>query len=357
MKREICPHIGFDDRKHIFFGVIFLSFFIPVFFFQKSIFPLGKFCAEEMIEAAGFAAGYWIYSRWVIIQLRKRYNSSEQSVKRLWVQMGVLIVTLPIVGSIISGCAYLIYTITGIEDRFEPSHMQSIFTTYTVSLVVILLYEIVYYVQKYNEAIVEKKNIEHEHTKGQLENLRNQINPHFLFNSMNTLMNLIPMDPDRATNYLSKLSKFYRYTVSNKDEALVPLTEELSHVKIYADILKERFQEGLTIHIPDALPQGARVIPLCLQLLIENAVKHNVVGRKKPLTIHIKTEKNNTFLTVSNNIQKRIQEVTSTGMGLKNIKDRVAYFSKKEIIINESETNFSVSVPLIYTDRKARRQP
>ncbi len=352
MNQKISPYIGFDDRKYIFFGLIFLGFFIPIFFFQTSIFPLGTDFLDEMAESIIYAGGYWMYSRFVIIQLRKRYEGSEQSVKRLWIQMGILILTLPLVGALISGCVDGLYYLTGIVDKFDPSHMQSVFTTYTVSLVVILLYEIVYYVQKYNQAIVEKKNIEHEHTKGQLENLRNQINPHFLFNSMNTLMNLIPLDADRATNYLSKLSKFYRYTVSNKDESLVPLADELHHVKIYADILQERFQDGLTIKMPDATTPSAKTIPLCLQLLIENAVKHNVVGRKKPLTIHISTEKEDGFLTVSNNKQNRIQEVNSTGMGLKNIKDRVAYFSKKEIIIHETETDFSVSVPLIYTDYK-----
>ncbi len=352
MNQKPCPYLGFDDRKYIFFGLVILSILIPIFFFQRSIFPLGEFFLEEMAESFYFAGAYWLYCRFIIILLRKRFDGFNQSVKRLWIQMGILIITLPIIGALISGSVFLFYHFTSFEDHFEPSHLQSIFTTYTVSLVVILLYEIIYYVHKYKEAIIEKKNIEHEHTKGQLENLRNQINPHFLFNSMNTLMNLIPMNPDRATNYLSKLSKFYRYTVSNKDEAIVPLTEELEHVKIYADILQERFQEGLIIRTPESIPHSAKVIPLCLQLLIENAVKHNVVGRKKPLTISISTDKKVGFLTVSNNIQKRIQEVKSTGLGLKNIKDRVAYFSKKEIIITETESNFSVSVPLIYSDYK-----
>lgn len=351
MKRKIHPYVGFDDSKYMFFGLLFLGAFIPIFFFQRNVF-IHDGAVEEFFEAVYFTTIYWLYCRYIIILLRKRYNSFDQSVKRLWIQAGILFVTLPIIGGLISGSVMLFYHFTVFEDLFEPTAFQSAVTTYIIALVVISLYEVIYYVQKYKEATLEKTDIEHAHTKGQLENLRNQINPHFLFNSMNALMNLIPVDSDRAMNYLSKLSKFYRYTVSKKDESLVPLESELEHVSIYADILHERFQEGLTIQMPEHTPPGARVIPLCLQLLIENAVKHNVVATKKPLTVEIIIDDDKSCITVTNNIQTRIQEVKSTGVGLNNIKDRVAYFSKKEIKIVDTENMFAVSVPLIYNNYK-----
>ena len=99
---------------------------------------------------------------------------------------------------------------------------------------------------------------------------------------MNTLMNLIPVDADRAMNYLSKLSKFYRYTVSNQEQSLVPLPKELENVNIYADLLKERFHRGINIQLPQNSTAKSQIIPLCLQLLIENAVKHNIVATKTP---------------------------------------------------------------------------
>lgn len=352
MAREIHPYVGFDDRKYMFFGLLFLGFFIPIFFFQRNLLILGTGALEEILEAIYFTAIYWIYCRYIIIILRKKYNRFDQSVKRLWIQAGILFVTLPIIGGLISGSLILFYHNTSFEDVYQPTPLQSSVTTYIIALVVISLYEVIYYVQKYKEAILEKTDIEHAHTKGQLENLRNQINPHFLFNSMNSLMNLIPVDSDRAMNYLSKLSKFYRYTVSNKDGSLVSLESELHHVRIYADILHERFQEGLTVNLPEHHPSRARVIPLCLQLLIENAVKHNVVASKKPLTIEITIDEDQSYLTVSNNIQSRIQKVKSTGMGLNNIKERVAYFSKEEIRIVETQDIFAVSVPLIYNNNQ-----
>ncbi len=208
-----------------------------------------------------------------------------------------------------------------------------------------------YFLYKYKEAIVEKEQLKQAHTQSQLDNLRNQINPHFLFNSLNTLMNLIPMDSDRAMNYLSKLSKFYRYTVSNQEQTLVPLYTELENTKIYADLLHERFHNGIQIQFPDLKNTKVQILPLCLQLLIENAVKHNIVANKKPLTIQLELIENQTYIQVKNNIQKKIQPVSSTGMGLKNIKNRVAFFTDLPVIIEETETEFKVAIPLLNGER------
>jgi LytS/YehU family sensor histidine kinase len=195
---------------------------------------------------------------------------------------------------------------------------------------------------------LEKEQIQRAHIQGQLDNLRNQINPHFLFNSMNTLMNLIPADPERAMNYLSKLSKFYRYTVSNQEQSLVPLQTELDNVRIYSELLRERFHQGIQVRMPVQVEGNPTILPLCLQLLIENAVKHNIVASKKPLTIDIQIIQNGKYIKVKNNIQRKIQEVSSTGMGIKNIKNRVSFFTEDPLIITEDDEFFAVSVPLIY---------
>jgi len=115
---------------------------------------------------------------------------------------------------------------------------------------------------------------------------------------MNTLMNLIPLDANRAMNYLDKLSKFYRYTVSNQEQPLVPLNKELANVELYTDLLKERFRKGVDIILPPKTPEEAQILPLCLQLLIENAIKHNIVATKQPLKIVLELIENNQYIQV-----------------------------------------------------------
>lgn len=146
-------------------------------------------------------------------------------------------------------------------------------------------------------------------------------------------------------NYLDKLSRFYRYTVSNQEQQLVPLETELENVTIYTDLLKERFHDGIQISLPEKSECEGQVLPLCLQLLIENAVKHNIVSKKKPLQIIVNSEED--YIWVENNIQKRIHQVKSTGMGLKNIRERIAFFSDQPLLVEENADAFKVGVPLI----------
>jgi LytS/YehU family sensor histidine kinase len=160
-------------------------------------------------------------------------------------------------------------------------------------------------------------------------------------------MNIIPKDSDRAVAYLDKLSKFYRYSVGKHEEALVYVEDEIQNARLYADLLRERFGDNIRISINNGLSKNAKVIPLSLQLLIENAVKHNVVSSKKPLQIDVFADQDGDYIHVKNNRQRKIQEVHSTGVGLKNIRERFAYFTDLEVMIVEDNTHFDVAIPVI----------
>ena len=353
MIKPNIEYLAFDDRKFTFFGILILALLVPFLFFGVSIEYYWKVAHQEYFEGLTYTTAYWLLNRFLIIYLREKYGIFESVWKRLGIHFLIVITLVPIASVILSSVIDFIIAALGRQDLNEPTFLQGILSTYFLSFTIIVFYEAIYFFHKYKEAIVEKEKIEKAHIQGQLDNLRNQINPHFLFNSLNTLMNLIPTDSDRAMNYLSKLSKFYRYTVSNQEETLVPLNKEMENVRIYADLLQERFHNGIKINVPEVTSTDLQILPLCLQLLIENAVKHNIVSRKNPLTVDIDIGEDGKYIRVKNNVQKKIQAVSSTGMGLKNIRNRVAYFTKDPLEIQQDDTCFSVSVPLIKSNAQA----
>jgi len=347
MIKPNIEYLAFDDRKLILIGVPTVTLFLPLLFFGLSLEEYAQVFHQEFFEVLVFSTVFWLFSRQTSIWLRKRYRSLEEIWKRLGIQLLISIILLPIISAIISLTMMQAYRLTGKEDLCDPTFLQAMAATYFLTFAIVTLYEAIYFFHSYKQAILEKEQIQRAHIQSQLDNLKNQINPHFLFNSLNTLMNLIPTDSNRAMNYLSKLSKFYRYTVSNQEAPLVLLEEELKNVKIYAALLQERFHQGIEIEMPTNVPFDVQIIPLCLQLLIENAVKHNIVSKKRPLHIEISMIDEGQYIQVKNNIQKKIQAVSSTGKGLKNIKKRVAYFTKSPLVIKDDGDQFTVAVPLI----------
>ncbi len=345
MLKPNLQFLAFDDRWLLLIGIPTIALLIPFIFFGVDVATYLKNIHQEFFESLIYSTVFWGFNRYLMISLRKRYNAFSQTLKRFTIQSIIIVLAVPILSFSVTMVLQVVFKQLGTKDLFEPTLFQGLSSTYILSFAVIMLYDTIYFFKKYKEAIVEKEQIQLAHIQGQLENLRNQINPHFLFNSLNTLMNLIPNNPDRAMNYLDKLSKFYRYTVSNQEQQLVPIKTELENVKIYTDLLKERFHDGIQIMLPENGQTEMHILPLCLQLLIENAVKHNIVSKKKPLQIKLKKEAN--YIWIENNIQKRIHQVKSTGMGLKNIRERIAFFSDQPLLVEEDKNSFKVGVPLI----------
>jgi len=197
------------------------------------------------------------------------------------------------------------------------------------------------------KSIAEKEQLEKANVQSQLEILKNQIKPHFLFNSLNTLATLIPEDSEQSVKYVESLAKVYRYILEIKDKKLISLHEELDCIQAYLFMLQIRFGDNLKVHINEnGLDHHHHIVPLSLQLLIENAMKHNIISNKKPLFIDIERGKNSNLI-ISNNLQKKEQMMPSTGIGLDNINKRYQMISHKEIDVIVTDSKFSVSIPLI----------
>lgn len=200
--------------------------------------------------------------------------------------------------------------------------------------------------QRSRRMLIENEQLRTENLVNQYEALKNQLNPHMLFNSLNTLYSLIRESPDKAQNYLQELSRVMRYTLHDNLSPTVTLNEEMSFVRSYIYLLQMRYEDNLKfdIDIPQGLSQR-QVPPMAIQLLIENAVKHNEISNRKPFTIHIYTESNR--LCVSNRVQPKLSDSSSTGIGLANLSKRYKLLFRQDITIEENEKTFKVTLPLI----------
>lgn len=339
--------LGFNDKKFMIISILVISFILFPVLSGVDIKSYYRHFPAEFPEGIILTAFFWIFYRYVIIELRQRYPKIEDTKRRLIILTVFTMITSPVIGHLISGAIHVIISSFGLKDCLHMGFFREVIVTYLLSFSIFATYEAIYFFVKYKDAIQDKERLQTVHVQSELDNLRNQINPHFLFNSLNTLMNIIPQDPERAMTYLSKLSKFYRYSVGKHEESLVPVQEEIENAKLYSELLIERFGTNISINVDINDNHNKKVVPLSLQLLIENAVKHNIVSKKKPLAIDVYVSDDGEFIHVKNNLQKKIQEVKSTGVGLENITRRFAFFTDKKVETNCTDEVFEVAIPLI----------
>jgi len=215
-----------------------------------------------------------------------------------------------------------------------------------ITMVVTLFFHLVYFYKKSQENKVKEQKIIAGTASAKFESLKNQIDPHFLFNSLNVLSSLIEENPDNAQRFTTSLSKIYRYVLEQKDKELVSVAEELSFAKTYMNLLKMRFENSLFYELPETVSNPeAKVVPLSLQLLLENTVKHNVVSEQRPL--HIRIIDKGDYLVIQNDFQKKEVLQDGQGVGLQNIINRYGIISSRKVLIQQNEKEFSVSIPIL----------
>lgn len=222
------------------------------------------------------------------------------------------------------------------------NYLPAIVITFFVTL---SIYAISFY-KAYNENKVKEQKIIAGTANAKFESLKNQIDPHFLFNSLNVLSSLIEENPDNAQRFTTSLSKVYRYVLEQKDKELVSVEEELAFAKTYMNLLQMRFEDSLEYELQVINPDPeSKVVPLSLQLLLENAVKHNVISAQKPLKIQIYIESG--FLVIQNDYQKKEVLQDRQGVGLQNIINRYAIITKRKVMIEQNEKTFIVKIPIL----------
>ena len=288
----------------------------------------------------GFANSYIIY------RLDNHFNKEKFSKKRIVVNIllsfifTVLIIFLLRVFEevIVSGKSFKVY----IANESPANFIVAIVITF----IIIISFYLVHFYKAYKDNQVKEQKIIAGTASAKFESLKNQLDPHFLFNSLNVLSSLIEENPENAQKFTTSLSKIYRYVLEQRDKELVSVEEELQFAKTYMNLLKMRFENSITYELPEKFGnEEAKVVPLSLQLLLENCIKHNIVSESKPLHIKIAIEENQ--LTITNNLQKKEVLQDRKGVGLQNIVNRYAILTKRNVLVEENDNHFKVFLPIL----------
>ena len=220
------------------------------------------------------------------------------------------------------------------------------FTSLIITIVASLFFHAFYFYQQLQKNKIKEQKVIAGTASAKFDALKNQLDPHFLFNSLNVLTSLIDENPESAQKFTTALSKVYRYVLEQKNKDLVTVDEELAFAKTYMSLLKMRFEDSIIFEIPEqASNPESKVVPLSLQLLLENAVKHNMVTTNKPL--HIKIYESNGLLIVENNLQPKQIVKKSSGVGLDNIRQRYELLTDRKVNINQQADSFAVAIPML----------
>ncbi|WP_456376427.1 2TM domain-containing protein [Lutibacter sp.] len=277
----------------------------------------------------------------------KKISWKENSKKRLIVgALGSVILTM--IGlTILRFVTIVVINGNSIENFIYDKYASSYYTFgLVITLIISLIFHAIFFYKALTEKKVKEQQIVAKTETAKYESLKSQIDPHFLFNSLNVLTSLIGENPKQAEKFTTKLSKVYRYVLEQKSKDLIELDEELHFAKTYMELLKMRFENAITFEIPEkASNSELKILPLSLQLLLENTIKHNVVSEENPLTVTIIEEDG--YLVVSNNFNPKTVLEKGTKIGLKNIIERYHLITFKKVSIEKLANKFIVKLPLL----------
>jgi len=286
---------------------------------------------------------------WVLLAKGNGYVADYISSKVNWLEAPLKRMVLGLLG-------HVVYTILAVValyyvlDIFFDIKLGGLEGTLKISVGITLAITIILtsreFLLSWRQVAVDHEKVKKEVANAKYESLRNQVNPHFLFNSFNVLTDLVYEDQDMAAKFIKKLSDVYRYVLDVRDKELITLQEEFNFIESYVFLLKIRHGEALKFSNNIQAEEGEQVAPMSLQMLIENCIKHNVVSEDDPLYIQI--ERADGYIRVSNNLQIRKNPTQNeTGVGLKNIQSRYKFLSDKPVIVSKEEDKFAVNIPVI----------
>jgi two-component system, LytTR family, sensor kinase len=335
--------IVLDDRKARLIGIPLLSILIPLIKHPDTFLTLnGPELFHDISVSFLNTLILWEGNRRIFILTRRYFPLYDQTATRLAYQTTVsLLFTL--VATVFVDYFYCHYLMGWSKpDSFLLGFKISLIPT----IIVTMAYESVYFFEAWKQNVKKTEALARENVQSQLEVLKNQLDPHFLFNSLNTLAALIEDENIPAQTYLEQLSDVYRYVLVSREKNTVTLEEEMAFLNAYIYLNKMRFRDNLDVETTvDEAAYRQHVAPLSLQMLVENAIKHNVVSRDNPLKIKIFQENN--YLNIVNNLQEKTTFEKSTKVGLQNIINRYRLLTDRQVEVLTSDWNFTVRIPLI----------
>lgn len=324
----LCAGIG------VLTATIFMRGFYPAYFLPNALY--------------GLFIGYplWTGNDWLCGFISRRFPWNRKPALTLGMNVIVSMTYSLVVIVLVNWAWFSWFAKTLLPLKIVLS--QGFWQVMSVFIITVMISFFLYarsFFTEWRNAAVAQEIYKRQAAVAQFEMLKNQVNPHFLFNSLNVLTGLVETDPANAVRFIRKLSDVYRYLLENREQETVDIEKELEFIRAYVFLLQIRFRDALTVHFGEGL-SGFGVVPVALQMLIENAVKHNIVSQANPLMIHIRKEKN--YLIVENTFQPR-QSTESSGLGLSNIRERYAWLSNLPPLIESADGLFRVKLPLLHS--------
>ncbi|HSY60454.1 MAG TPA: histidine kinase [Cytophaga sp.] len=294
-----------------------------------------------------FTLTAWYILRELVKFLRQKYATPQEQLKRFYIQFALTILFIVLYSLLLESTIGFFVTGNGFQWQNYWGKVKFLcLAVFGISSI----FEIIYSYTRWGHAYKEAELLRGENAIAQLETLKSQVNPHFLFNSLNTLSSIIAEKPAVAETFVDKLADFYRYILNTQHQNLVSIHTELEFVKSYIFMLSIRYENALHVVVEDQKSETEMYLPpLVLQMLVENAIKHNTISQSKPLTITISIDAGKAI--VHNKIQKKMTMEPSTGLGLANIKKRIELLSSESIKVVHTKETFTVVIPLIHVDK------
>jgi len=322
--------------------LILIGNILNIFTIEKELWSLQTVLRNCMFSVViGYPA--WKGMTWIMLVLERRIPWLKAPIKRLVYQIAALSIFF---GLLIFISFYLWAKLAqGISlDLIMDEALPSLKVAFIFMFLSILLGNTVLFFKNWKAATIQQEELKRAHLALQYQNLKDQVRPHFLFNSLSSLATLINTDAEKATLFVHKLSDVYRYVLEQRENELVPLKDDLKFMENYIFLQKIRFGDNLKVESSLDLDPNRMVIPLSLQMLVENAIKHNEISQEHPLVISISSTGNSQVI-VKNNLQRREVSEPSLGTGLENLRKQIAWFSDDPLLIHAETDAFIVRMP------------
>lgn len=331
--------------------VLIIGLVIPIYYTIKALFyrgalddvPMWGDLAETFIFTVIMSLVLYNASVGISKQLEKVLPWREHGRRRFFAELFLTAVSTIVLSSVVT---WLYFTYVKHCEDLRPVLFSVVTVSLVVNTIVTAIWEAFFLFNQWKQALLNAEKLQKENLQSQFDSLKNQVNPHFLFNSLNTLATIIPENPEQAVEFVQKLSSVYRYLLQYKDHETVDLKTELDCVNAYLFLQKIRFGDNLQVNVN--IPPGylnRQIPPLTLQLLVENAIKHNIISLHKPLKVDIYIDDAGMLVT-KNNLQKKKSVEDSTKIGLENLMNRFEYIFNQGIDIYDTGEEFIVKVPM-----------
>lgn len=346
-------HISAFAKKELPTAVVVLtlnSILLSYLLFGNRYFQsFSVFTWATLATAAANAFAFLMYGL-VVVSLRERFGEDHQLIKRLLLSIAIVFLLSAVYLSLLLAAFDNLHFLG--YSYYENDFGKTYVTSMLVNLFLIFLIEGIYGFRNYQLITKETELLKKEYVQSQLLSLKSQINPHFLFNGLNTLSSLIQEDAETAEEFLDHMSKVYRYLLRNNDEQLVSLETELHFIKSYYYLLKARYGSGIDLVIRiDEEYYDHLIPPLTLQMMMENIIQENVIAKANPLAITIKTE--NRSLIIENVVQPRVNPMVAEEDLLENISNKFRLLGQESLSISIQDDLRTVELPLISENQLA----